>query len=1152
MRGERFPLLPIVLLFFMVSAGCQSNPVVPTDATAPEISINSGQTSDGGRTCLGYYSFIFDRDNETVEIIPMRMNQFHVNVTGILNQTMGVSAVGVPSEHDPPNGLFVFDITLTHPFGSKPQLAGFDVRGILMTPGSLGVGAVFLADTDETRLVNADGYTRWWNPSEFTVPGMYGYTQGALAPSPPSSLTARINPYKYFADVLFPQSSLAAVVDEPWSSDKGRGVFKAGESNTRRYKIRFPMSPGPQIIFGYAVDASWYFPDPNPPSVIPGDFSIDANQIEAWRVVFENDGNSLFYDSDSGVGGGVLKVLVNAFDWQGQDDGNIQNQIEDVRLYVPELMSGGTSAVYLNETELKARFTKILTGLNAPSEAGEVLVATKVIADGSPNYDQGPGDAPDATVSAWQVLIADVVDPDCDPDSNNTPGESITLTPGEIHIDQLCSPTDFKDFFKLVVPLGYEVSGKIDLYCDVSPSKLSFYDGMEHMLSEITVTDGFASIDLDSLELQPDSYLIQVQTQSTGIAFQYMLDPDCIVKNTIPSDPVDVTPDWLYYEPRWLCTYEDYVYAVGDLGVWIYDYASCADPEFLSFTDIESTRRPTLDWPYLFLEDSPGYQNCDISVLDVTDPSNPVLHEDIKTTTYDLRTWTAKDGYLWTMEDDLTNIIVKIYSYEDFPGYLSTHEIFQFGPRTMGDPKQMEFVYNGSGPNIWLATRVNKYWITLYDVTDLENVTGPVYASWPVGHSIQGFTVHNDFMYVLLDDGADNDSMEIVQMTSGGPVHRGIMPLDYDGHFVEWIYGYTYITYSDRSYLTTVDVSNPDSLTDEKWGLGTPRIWDLATNGTYLYFALGGGGVRTLNADPPGSVGACGTKYYWGLPYLMRVQDDIMFAVESYSNDFFVKSMSIEDPENPVMLDQERVYHSVNEFEVLGGRMVAGCQDNYIVSFYCYNPSNLDKREEYDTGSQITCLGLTEPALYVGSFSGGISIWDLSSFPTMDYEKTMLLPEEPDHIELADGAMYVGLETEIRVYTTANPLDPSYVTTYTPLAEIKEIEVDGDYLYIATVGSLEIVDISSPLIPWYVASVADPNAPDGRRLTVDGQFAYLQPYIIPYVPTTVMQVYPQDNPASLGNLYSNSDAMRVFQILAHDGYLYERELEHGLRIWKLY
>ncbi|HEX9744847.1 MAG TPA: hypothetical protein VGB30_05415 [bacterium] len=71
---------------------------------------------------------------------PLRNSDLHLNITGVLNSTMGVTVAAVPGQADPQNGLFVFDITLKHPCSSMPGLSGFDVNGILITPGSVNLG----------------------------------------------------------------------------------------------------------------------------------------------------------------------------------------------------------------------------------------------------------------------------------------------------------------------------------------------------------------------------------------------------------------------------------------------------------------------------------------------------------------------------------------------------------------------------------------------------------------------------------------------------------------------------------------------------------------------------------------------------------------------------------------------------------------------------------------------------------------------------------------------------------------------------------------------------------------------------------------------------------------------------------------------------
>jgi len=153
--------LLVLILAGMTISGCSDNPALPQQVLVTEsLSPNDTDNTNPHRN-MGFFSLVIDREAGSIDAIPLRSSDWHVNLVGVLNSTMGVTAVGVPAEHDPPKGIFTFDITLKHPFATKPQLAGFDVRGILITPGTFNIGPLVFADTDETRLLNADGYTRW-------------------------------------------------------------------------------------------------------------------------------------------------------------------------------------------------------------------------------------------------------------------------------------------------------------------------------------------------------------------------------------------------------------------------------------------------------------------------------------------------------------------------------------------------------------------------------------------------------------------------------------------------------------------------------------------------------------------------------------------------------------------------------------------------------------------------------------------------------------------------------------------------------------------------------------------------------------------------------------------------------------------------------
>jgi hypothetical protein len=194
--------IPILILTLLVFTGCQDNPTSPGTGESPGSTNRQTGLDSNNHLNLGSYLIELDTENLIAKPIPLRSSELHLNLTKIFVNLMGISLAVVPGESDPPNGLFAIDFTLTHPLPLHPQFSIFDVKGILMAPGSLAIGSMFFADVDETRLENADGFTRWWNPTEFTDPGVLGYTDGLYTNTTAANLTANVNPYKHFADVL--------------------------------------------------------------------------------------------------------------------------------------------------------------------------------------------------------------------------------------------------------------------------------------------------------------------------------------------------------------------------------------------------------------------------------------------------------------------------------------------------------------------------------------------------------------------------------------------------------------------------------------------------------------------------------------------------------------------------------------------------------------------------------------------------------------------------------------------------------------------------------------------------------------------------------------------------------------------------------------
>lgn len=262
----------------------------------------------------------------TYEVVPNRGAQFNANVQRFLYPPIAPVSL-IQLDFQPATNFLTayvdINVGLQHPFPGNNKYRGFDTRLILMA-NSFTAG---LHDPDVSYTIpppgpefvidmyveNADGLTRWWNPTEFTdtLP-LLSYKPGALGTDPgPNSI---LNPYKYYSD------DLDAFTEVTGLDVQSRGSFSAnGGVNWRNFKIHFPNHPGPSFKFNYAVDTSYANPDPDSAPEYPIDsFPPDAQVQEPYHVNVSDAGTDLYYfKSTTGTfTGGSLRMNIEVFDWQ--------------------------------------------------------------------------------------------------------------------------------------------------------------------------------------------------------------------------------------------------------------------------------------------------------------------------------------------------------------------------------------------------------------------------------------------------------------------------------------------------------------------------------------------------------------------------------------------------------------------------------------------------------------------------------------------------------------------------------------------------------------------------------------------------------------------------------------------------------------------
>jgi hypothetical protein len=1086
-----------------------------------------------------------NKTDQTVEALPLRTSELHLNLTRIFIQTMGLSLEYLPGESNPALGEFMVNFTLAHPFDLHPEFTGFDIKGIVLSPGTLAVDSVVFSGYGETTLVNLDGYTRWWNSREFTQPGIFGYTEGLFTNTTAANLTATVNPYKLFADKLGPSDDLYPLHSEPLDGDMGRGLFSAGNSITRKYHLDFPLDPAPVIVFGYVIDGCWSEPSPNPPLEVPDDFPMVANQPEAYDIEFGPDFVTLYYDTESGTGGGQCEMRVSVYDWQGEEAGNVAGEIASVEFFAPDLFSGGVAATFEEEVDNKAVYSVDLTGIAVPTAAGMIPVVIKVTSAGGPNYNQGFSyPAPAEPVAAWEIMFMEIEDPDCTGDTSNEFSEAIPLDTENNTFDQMCTPTDYKDFYKFELQACEIATGTLTLYCDAVPTTMGLYDSTEALITEVSVSGGTAVLDFSSLNLSPGLYYIRLLAQAPSQAFLYMLEPDIYLGEPIPPlNPENVTPIGLNLYGGYLYSHGNYVYVAED-GVWIYDYTDPSNPVCLNFIDTGGTDISDFNYPYLYYSRSIGINDYDAGIIDISNPLDPVDYPEILWFPTEITAINGDGDYLYVGLYGAPHSMVRIFDISaGFDAPVLLHEFI-----TLENPKKFGFVDEATGPSRWLAISENSYYMEFLDITDMGSLGATQVIDLSPKYSGIDIEAKDNYVFIIEKE-APNNYLTSIKLEASGPVLMGSAGFVGDAAFLDIEGNYAYLGSYIAMKFIVVDITNPDlPINPVIYSGGFYMLTDLTTCGNLLHLGCAAAGIETWSIQNPSSPSLIGREY--GVNYVsdFAFTDEYIYLIANWSGYQNLKVIDISDPEDSHIVTEYLLTKGCDKVCVAGNRLVGASWDKFLELVDIADPLNPSTVNTVNNGVLIASLAMSDDALYVGNDSNNINVWGLSTWPAIAVADVVGLPGTPVDIFLDGDYMYVAAGPGIEIYSITNPLNPSYLGSYTSSATPpKMINIRGDNLLITSSDALEIADISSPGSPVFAGSLTIPYDFDGWYVDADDHFAYIKGFnnSVAYV----IGMCPLDTPEMAGLMYDQELVGSCSGMVVHDGYYYEGT-DGSLRIFR--
>jgi len=306
-------LFLLLLLIYSCSGG--KSPTEPGTETSSGSHPRGERSSRSGTYLSWVWNIEVDPAGEQVLVVPERGAVFTCNVVKFLESPPAkVSGKIVDSSIDGDKLYCTMDVALTNPF-TEDNFYGFDVIGVLMGAGSdawPGPEAFKIAGEPDQRLLNPDGYTRWFNYPEFSEAGsvwdLFGYDvfssgDESFVPS------AELNPYKYYADGI---DVTEDAFDFLTGHAEDRGSYAPQNTNSRRYELCLPLANG--LTFKFAVIAHWKrnVKSPDPPESLL-DFPPEANADEALLVRVEDE--STVYWLNESDKGGYVRLKISPWDW---------------------------------------------------------------------------------------------------------------------------------------------------------------------------------------------------------------------------------------------------------------------------------------------------------------------------------------------------------------------------------------------------------------------------------------------------------------------------------------------------------------------------------------------------------------------------------------------------------------------------------------------------------------------------------------------------------------------------------------------------------------------------------------------------------------------------------------------------------------------
>lgn len=370
------------------------------------------------------------------------------------------------------------------------------------------------------------------------------------------------------------------------------------------------------------------------------------------------------------------------------------------------------------------------------------------------------------------------------------------------------------------------------------------------------------------------------------------------------------------------------------------------------------------------------------------------------------------------------------------------------------------------------------------------------------------------------------------------------IPTDGYSNSVE-VYGTRCYVSDSNEGLLLYDITEPDNpIYMSSFNTpGAPR--SLLINGNYVYLFAETNGIQIVNAEDPYNMELSSVISPVGEPAAGVKSSGFMYVSVGVNG---VAIYNIVDPENPVLQ---------NTWNTLAGRTLGlslspdsnylmvsdwfnGC---YILKLTSpYSPSNPGSVGQIMYSGEKATFSASQASYSVSSFMlGHLISYNYSGVPL-----DTLNVGGDNNMAIANGYAYVCQNDSLLVIDCEPPQQMQFESAVHKLGFTLKAEVYGDYVYVAnTIGGLAVVDISDPLNPVLVDSIAQNVTAYDLFFHPDTQVVYVSDY------SRGVHIFDTANPAApvfVRTIDTDPDTSAL-KVIYRDGYLYVDVFTYGINVF---